>query len=216
MKVIEEKEYELVKVGNHYNLMEIGTTELVDDNVKDTSKVIASTLKSRDGEYHKLHMDSCRELFGEKELREPKISKKYKDAKYGSSQDLSGVLEIVRLQIYNYLSGRTNLTSLREQYSQLENTLWERRIIELNSASLDEDNDDEYFNDFLEADELKREFTREDLDKVYDWMKGTYGKEYKTYNELIKSLEEPMKVRVTLPSPKPDGSGYIEMFKYIW
>lgn len=121
----------------------IATNEVMDDNsIRDT---------------YKLRLSDCNEAFNIGEVRPPRVSDKYENAEYGSREELCGVMEILRLQMYNYLSGKTTHESFLRTYNNYETFLSEHGIIKSNDWELDENLDDEYFNVWLEDPELSRE-----------------------------------------------------------
>jgi len=159
-------EYELIKLTTGYVLCEVGksdipkTISLKELNEQDKNKVIATTEVFDDknaNTLYKLKLDDCDRKFNIKETRQPKVSDKYKDAKYGTLEELQGIQEIVRLQMYNYLSGRITHKTFLKFYNDYQTMLHEHNIIKVNEWELDEDLDDEYFNDDLEAPNLSRE-----------------------------------------------------------
>jgi len=157
-------EYELHKVLKGYVLSEIGQTKtkLKSFDLKSLRealdiKVVATTEIVDDMNYAKLRIKDCDELFGIKETRQPTVSEKYIDVEYGTLEELKGIQEIVRLQMYNYLSGRITHKAFLQFYHEYETMLHEHGIIRVNEWNLDENLDDEYFNDNLDAPELQRE-----------------------------------------------------------
>ncbi len=161
-------EYELIKLTTGYILCEVGEsdidltklTTLKELTEQDRNKVIATTEVFDDKKANKLHrlrVEDCERKFNIKETRQPKVSDKYKDAKYGTLEELQGIQEIVRLQMYNYLSGRMTHKAFVKFYNDYQTMLHEHNIIKVNDWELDEDLDDEYFNDDLESSTLSRE-----------------------------------------------------------
>jgi hypothetical protein len=157
-------DYELIKQLKGYVLAEINdvnvkveTHDIKDIRKAKDIKVIASTEVVEGTDYAKLRIEDCNELFGIKETRQPKVSENYADAKYGTLEELKGIQEIVRLQMYNYLTGRMTHKAFIQFYHEYETMLHEHGIIKVNEWNLDEHLDDEYFNDNLDAPELQRE-----------------------------------------------------------
>lgn len=165
-------EYELIKQLKGYILAEINddkvelqTLDLKSIREARDIKVVASTETIDGMDYAKLRIEDCNELFGVKNARQPKVSQKYSDAKYGTLEELQGIQEIVRLQIYNYLTGRMTHKAFIQFYHEYETMLHEHGIIKLNEFNLNENEDDEYFNDNLNDPELQRELG-EQLTKI--------------------------------------------------
>jgi hypothetical protein len=161
-------EYELIKLTTGYILCEVGKSDINITEIKslkdlteqDKNKVIATTEVFDDREANKLHklrVEDCKRKFNIKETRQPKVSDKYKDAKYGTLEELQGIQEIVRLQMYNYLSGRITHKTFVKFYNDYQTMLHEHNIIKVNEWGLVENFDDVYFNDYLESPTLSRE-----------------------------------------------------------
>jgi hypothetical protein len=162
-------DYELIKLTTGYILCEVGGYDIDLSKIKtlkdlqelqDNNKIIATTEVFDDNKVntlHRLKLDECDFKFDTKETRQPKVSDKYKDAKYGTLEELQGIQEIVRLQMYNYLSGRVTHKTFLKFYNDYQTMLHEHNIIKVNEWELDEDLDDEYFNDDLDSPTLSRE-----------------------------------------------------------
>jgi len=180
------KHYNLVKITNGYVLKEISDHIPIDPmtikTIKDfrdfdKTKVVATT-EENDSSLHRLRIEDCDAIFGLKEIRRPKVSEKYEDAKYGTLGELQGISEMVRLTIYNYLSGRMSHKEFLVFYQQYQTTLHEHNIIKINDFEEDEDKDDVYFNDNLDDEILSRELplkTATEIVVAVNTLKDEYG-----------------------------------------
>ena len=170
-------DYNLIKLTTGYILCEVGEsdidlskiTTLKELTEQDPNKVIATSEVFDDKKVnilYKLRLEDCDSKFDIKETRQPKVSDKYKDAKYGTLEELQGIQEIVRLQMYNYLSGRITHKTFIKFYNDYQTMLHEHNIIKVNEWELDEDLDDEYFNDDLESPTLSRELSNDNKSNI--------------------------------------------------
>ena len=75
-------------------------------------------------ELYKLDIVKCNRLFGIKDTRQPKVSQKYSDSEYGTLKEPQGIQEIVRLEIYNYLSGRSTHKQFMQFYETYQTKLY--------------------------------------------------------------------------------------------
>lgn len=180
--------YELIKLTTSYVLCEVGHSEInlseiksLKDLVKaDKNKVVASTEVMEDkkaDKLYKLDKRACDELFGLPETRQARPSAKFSSASHGSHEHLKGISEVLRMQMYNYLSGRMEHEEFVKTYHDYERMLGELKVITVNGMPDDdedgnwmpdnESDDDEYFNDYIEGDHLKRPLPSRQSDKMF-------------------------------------------------
>mgnify|MGYP006000320619 CR=1 FL=1 len=170
-----EKEYELIRLVKGYILVELQEVKEIDltksslaEVRKNDIKIVASSEIIDDltmADYSMLRIEDCNDLFGIKETIEANVSEQYKDAEYRSIEQYKGILELIRHKMYNYLSGRTTHKEFVKDYTDFQEFLGEHDITKINGFVNwgevdDERDDDEYFNDDLEAEELSRELPK--------------------------------------------------------
>lgn len=180
--------YELIKITTGYVLCEATNQAINLDNINslkdlvkaDKNKVVASTEVMEDkkaDKLYKLDKVACDELFGLPETRQARASKKYLSASYGSHEQLKGISEVLRMQMYNYLSGRMEHEEFVKIYHDYERLLGELKIITVNGMPDDDEDgnwmpdnegdDDEYFNDYIEGDHLKRPLPKRQSSRMF-------------------------------------------------
>jgi len=170
-----EAKYLLVRIDSGYGLFEYQkpidltptewmdnevVTELYEELISKSRKLIATNEVMDDNsirEAYRLRLSDCNEAFNIGEIRPPRVSDKYENAEYGSKEELCGIMEMLRLQMYNYLSGKTTHESFLRTYHNYETFLSEHGIIKSNDWEFDDNEMDEYFNVWLENPELSRE-----------------------------------------------------------
>jgi len=174
-------EYELIRLTKGYILIELRDSKkvLLDNSTtlsdlrENDIKIVATTEIMDDltmADYSMLRIEDCNDFFGISDKIEPKVDGRYLKAKPLSADHLKGLLDLVRQQMYNYLSGKTTHKEFVKVYRDYENILGEMGISDINGFRQydengellpdDENDDDEYFNIDLEDEKFSRELPK--------------------------------------------------------
>lgn len=163
---------------------------------QDKKKIVAvsESLYSKElgGDIYIMRNEDCNALVGIKERRPlSEITDQFRGAEPKSIQEFTGVMLVLRQEMYDYLSGKLTHAEFIRVYRNYESFLGQRGFTHVNGEPPndmekspfkdspvnngwmpdDEDYDDEYYNDDLEAERLNRDINMkaEVIVKVHQW-----------------------------------------------
>jgi hypothetical protein len=193
--------YVMTKENSDTSVFE-SVSSLKDLRANDKKKIVAVSeslySKALGADIYLMRDEDCNALVGIKPRRPlTEITNQFKSAEPNSTKEFTGIMLVLRQEMYDYLSGKLSHSEFIRVYRNYEAFLGERGVTHVNGIPPndmekspfkdrpfnngwmpdDENNDDEYYNDDLEADKLNRDINMklEVMVRVHQWQdEGNY------------------------------------------